>query len=183
MSYDGAVIERYARAIFELGSEQNQLSQLTLQLRNAAETYAASAELRGVLDNPLVDEDKRESILKDIASRLGLGPLAVNTIRLLASRHRLAALPDIARRLSVLSDEKARVLRATVTSATRLDEGYYQRLTAAIEQATGQKVVLDKKTDPDLIAGVVTTIGDNTIDGSLRGRLRELEKRLISAQA
>ena len=32
-----------------------------------------------------------------------------------------------------------------------------------------------------LIAGVVTRIGDNTIDGSLKGRLEQLERQLLQA--
>ncbi len=182
MSHDGAIVERYARAIFELGSEQNQLSQLTLQLRNMADVYAGSAELRRALENPLVDDAARDRILKDLGARLGLGPLALDSVRLIASRKRLRVLVEIAKRLSVLSDEKAGVLRATVTSAARLDDAYTLRLTQTLEASTGRKVLLEKKTDPALIAGVVTQIGDNTIDGSLLGRLRELERQLLAAR-
>jgi F-type H+-transporting ATPase subunit delta len=45
----------------------------------------------------------------------------------------------------------------------------------------GRKVVLDRREDPSLIAGVVTRIGDNTIDGSVRGQLDQLERQLLSA--
>jgi F0F1-type ATP synthase delta subunit len=31
------------------------------------------------------------------------------------------------------------------------------------------------------LAGVVTRIGDNTIDGSIRGRLDQLERQLLSS--
>jgi len=41
-------------------------------------------------------------------------------------------------------------------------------------------VVLERREDPWLISGVVTRIGDNTIDGSLRGRLEVLERKLLS---
>lgn len=180
MSLD-AVAERYARAIFELGQEANQLTQVTDQIRKLADAYSSSAELRTVLDNPLVSEDKREAVLKAIATRLGMGELSTNSVRLMASRHRLAALPEVARKLGALADDRAGIVRASITSAGPLSEAYYTKLKAALEKSTGKKVVLERIQDPSIIAGVVTRIGDNTIDGSVRGRLRDLERQLVSA--
>lgn len=177
---DSAVAERYARAIFELGVETGQAT-LTGQIQKFAELYAGSPELRSMLDNPLVEESRREAVLKDLAGRLALGPLAVNALKLLAQRRRLHALPDIARRLGTLADEKAGVLRAVVTSAAPLPDSYYQKLSAELEKASSRKIVIEKRQDPSLIAGVVTRIGDHTIDGSLRGRLEELERQLLHA--
>ena len=72
-------------------------------------------------------------------------------------------------------------MRATVTAATTLPESFYEKLKGELEGITGRKIVLDRREDPSLIAGVVTRIGDNTIDGSLRGRLEHIERKLVSA--
>lgn len=173
-----AVAERYARAIFELGVESGQLEALTDQIRSFADTYGASRELQSVLDNPLVEPQKRAAILLDIAARLGLNGVGLNAIRFMAQRKRLGSLPEIAKRLASLADEKGGVVRATVTSAGPLPESFYERLVRELESATQRKVALDRKQDPSLIAGVVTRIGDNTIDGSVKGRLAEIERQL-----
>jgi F-type H+-transporting ATPase subunit delta len=173
--------DRYARAIFELGVETNQLKAVTEQMERIADVYAASHDLRVVLESPLIDESKREGVLKDIAERLLLGELATNSVRVLAVRRRLRALPDIARRLASLSDEKAGIVRATVISAVPLSEAHYQALSTELEHATQKKIVLERQHDPSLIAGVVTRIGDKTIDGSLKGRLAELESQLLAS--
>jgi F-type H+-transporting ATPase subunit delta len=177
---DQTIAERWARAIFELGTETGQLRELVDQVQAAGAAYAASPELRSVLDNPLIDAPRRGAVLAEVASRLGVGPLANNTLRLLAARRRLRALPEIARQLSALSDEKAGLVRATVSSAAPLDEGYYQKLTAELERSTGKKIIVERRTDPSLLGGVVTRLGDHTIDGSLRGRLEELGRRLAA---
>jgi F-type H+-transporting ATPase subunit delta len=173
--------DRYARAIFELGVETNQVKALTEQMQLIAEVYSESHDLRVVLESPLVDESKREAVLKDIAARLQLGELATNSVRVLAVRRRLRALPDIARRLASLSDETAGIVRATVISAVPLSEAHYQALSVELERATQKKIVLERQHDPSLIAGVVTRIGDKTIDGSLKGRLAELESQLLAS--
>src|ERR1700742_831031 len=51
-----------------------------------------------------------------------------------------------------------------------------RRLSEQLATLVGRKVVLDRREDPALLAGVVTRIGDNTIDGSIRGRLDQLER-------
>jgi F-type H+-transporting ATPase subunit delta len=178
-SHVAAAAQRYAKAIFELGVETGQLDELVRQVSVFADCYAESEDLEAVLDNPLVAHEQRDAIIKDLAQRLGLGELAQNAIRLLASRRRLIALPEIARRLGVFSDENAGVVRAIVTSAVALPDEYYRSLAQELETALSRKVVIEKKQDPTLIAGIVTQIGDNTIDGSVRGRLGEFERRLL----
>jgi F-type H+-transporting ATPase subunit delta len=173
------IADRYARAIFELGVETGQLAPITEQIRRFADVYSTSAELRAVLDNPLVAPEQRANVLADVSARLGLMGNALSLIKLLASRKKLRVVPEIARRLDRFSDEKAGVVRATVTSAKPMPDSFYQKLVAELESATAQKIVLERREDPSLIAGFVTRIGDNTIDGSVRGRLDALERQLV----
>ena len=175
------IADRYARAIFELGVETSQLGPITEQIRRFAEVYVGSAELRAVLDNPIIEAEKRDAVLADVSARLGLMGNALNLIKLLASRKKLRVVPDIARRLDRFTDEQAGVVRATVTSAKAMPDSFYQKLVAELEAATSRKIVLERREDPKLIAGFVTRIGDNTIDGSVRGRLDEIERQLVGS--
>jgi F-type H+-transporting ATPase subunit delta len=175
-----AIAERYARAIFELSDEAGQIGPLCDAIRNFAATYASSPELQAVLGHG-ADEVSRDAILKDVGARLAMPPLAVNAVRLLTARRRLPALAEIATLLTRFADEKAGVVRATVTSAKPLPEEYYQSLARELEQRTKRKVLLERREDPSLLAGVVTRIGDHTIDGSLRGRLAALEHQLLAS--
>jgi F-type H+-transporting ATPase subunit delta len=170
---------RYARAIFEIGKEQKNLQQVFRDLADFSSTYEKNAELSAVLDSPLVQDDQREALLKELAQRMGMAETSLSTLRLLARRRRLSALPDIARALERLVDEDAGTVRATVTSATPLGESYLAKLRSELERATGQKVVIEPKTDPSLIAGIVTRIGDRVIDGSVRARLESFRESLL----
>jgi F-type H+-transporting ATPase subunit delta len=91
----------------------------------------------------------------------------------------MATLPYVARFLRELADARKGVVRAEVTTAAPLSEAYYGRLQAQLEKMTGKKVVVDRKTDPLLIAGVVTRIGDRILDGSLRTRLQSIKDSLM----
>jgi len=175
-----AAAERYARAIFELGVETGQLAGMSAEFEQLARAYVQDPELRRVLDDPLTTDERRETLARELGSRLGLSDLVRNALRVLASRRRVSALPEIAQTLRRLSDERSGILRASVTTAIELPETFFERLKGELEAATGRKIVLERSCDPSLIAGIVTRIGDNTIDGSIKGRLAEIERRLLT---
>jgi F-type H+-transporting ATPase subunit delta len=178
MSYE-AVARRWARAIFDLGKEAGSVARLTDDIAAFAETYGAHAELAAVLDNPLVADTDREAILREVAQRMSLSDLSVASLRLLARKRRLRALPDLARQLRRLADDDQNLLRAEVAAAGPLTDGYLDKLRAEIEKATGKKVSITFRRDPSLIGGVVTKIGDQLIDGSVRARLATFRDSLL----
>ncbi|AKT44221.1 F0F1 ATP synthase subunit delta [Chondromyces crocatus] len=178
MSFD-SIARRYARAIFEIGKEAGTLPRLAQEISEFSATYGGHEELRTVLDNPLLPEAQRDALLVELCNRMSLSETTQRTLRLLGQRRRLPALPDIARQLSRLADEDQSLVRAVVTSAGPLGEAYLARLRTEIEKATGKKVTITHKQDPSLIAGVVTKIGDQVIDGSVRARLSNFRESLL----
>jgi F-type H+-transporting ATPase subunit delta len=178
---DETVAQRYARAIFELGVEGSNLPVLLEDMRNLAQAYKESPEMHRMMGNPLIPEEARLATIHEIAERLGLSPMGTNAAGVLTHRKRISALPEIVEELDRLSDEQAGVARATVISAEPLSEAYAERLSQELSTATGKTVVLDRKHDPDLLAGLVVRIGDQVIDGSVRARLSALLTQLLSA--
>jgi F-type H+-transporting ATPase subunit delta len=174
------VARRYAKAIVALGVETGELEGLVDQLGRAAEAWRASAELRRAIETPTVPAAAKQAILRDLADRLGLGPLARNTVLLLADRRRVRALPEIAAAVRDLAEARRGVVRAEVLAARPLSEDYLGKLRAQLERMTGKRIALDCKDDPSLLAGVIVRIGDTVYDGSLRSRLDGLRSRLVN---
>jgi F-type H+-transporting ATPase subunit delta len=172
---------RYAKAIFMIGVEEGRLDALTREINDLAATLKGSPELLGLLANPVVREDSRRAVMKDIAERMGLSPTARNVALLLADRRKGALIPDVALALSALGDEKAGKVQAEVTSAVPLSDAQYARLTGVLEKLTGRTITLSRKVDAALIGGVVTRIGDKVYDGSVRTRLEELRTTALQA--
>ena len=59
-----------------------------------------------------------------------------------------------------------------------LTEEQKERLRAALANATGRNVTLKVVVDPAVLGGVVATIGDTVIDGTVRTHLDQLKSRL-----
>jgi F-type H+-transporting ATPase subunit delta len=180
MSQD-TVATRYAQALFDLGEETSSLRPLANDIRKLADAFASSTDLQQLMGNPLISHESRLAAVREIAERLGLSRLAINTAALLTSRKRMVALPEIADEFERLVDQRGGTQRVTVISAEPLSEPYAERLTRELERMTGKTVVLERKLDPELLAGVVLRLGDQIIDGSARARLADLKSSLLSA--
>lgn len=179
----GAVAERYAQAIFELGEESGGLAAVSQKLSDFAATYAANRELSQALNNPVMSPDERRSLIAAVAKKIGVPEIGVQSLYVMAQRGRLPFLEATAARLRELCDDKNGVIRAHVTTATAMSESYYQSLQKQLEAVTKKKVVLEKSTDATLVGGAIAQVGDTVIDSSVRGQLEKVERELLTAIA
>jgi F-type H+-transporting ATPase subunit delta len=67
---------------------------------------------------------------------------------------------------------------AEVRSAVPLTDDQRDRLTKALEDATGKQVEVKVVVDPSVLGGIVAQVGDTVIDGSVRRRLDQLKNAL-----
>lgn len=176
-----AVARRYAKALLAIGEEERRLDAVTREVRSLGDTVASSAELRALLSNPVVPQQARHDVMKDIAARLGVSPVVRDAALLLTDRRRGASLPDIAAALEALVDERAGKVKAEVTSAAPLTDAQAHRIQVSLERLTGRKILLARKVDPALIGGVVTRVGDRVFDGSVRTRLEQIRATALAS--
>jgi len=62
--------------------------------------------------------------------------------------------------------------------ARELTEAQRTAVTAELERLTGKRIRMRVATDASLIGGVTARIGSTVYDGSVRGQLESLERRL-----
>lgn len=178
-----AVAERYAQAVFELAVASGNARQLADALGKFAQSFSSDGNLRAALEDPTLPKDQQRELLVAVAQRCGLADIGTRALLLMTARRRLAAVPAMADKVVALVDEKEQIMRAEVTTAQKLPESFYVQLTEQLSKATGKKILLDRREDPEIIGGAVARVGDAFIDGSIRGRLETLERQLTAALA
>jgi F-type H+-transporting ATPase subunit delta len=70
-------------------------------------------------------------------------------------------------------------VRAEVTSAASLDDKRRGDLEMELSRLTGKRMRLRYSTDAALLGGVVARIGSTMYDGSVRGQLQQMRRKLI----
>lgn len=175
-----SVARRYAKALMELGVERGNYERLGKELGSLARAIKGSPELATTLTNPAFSREVREKVLRGVLTRIGAATEVVNFTRLLLDRERVAQLPDMARELAAMIDERAGRVEAVVTSAVPLTPVQEQALLQKLEALSGKKVQMRVVHDPALLGGVVAKLGDVVYDGSLRTQLHKMREELVS---
>lgn len=174
---------RYAKgmleAVLQLDEEGQGPEQVARDLRVLADTVKRFNGLELLVLNPAVGDDAKAAVLTDVAERLGCGPLTGRLLRVLADHERVDRLAEIAGAFRHRVDEHLGIVDAEVTTPTPLGEAEVEDLRAKLARATGRTVRLRTRTDPELLGGLVTRIGDVIYDGSLRHHLGRIHDRMI----
>ena len=102
-------------------------------------------------------------------------------MRVLIANDRLALLPEIRAMFEVLKNEREGVVDADIASAFPLDDAQLAGLVADLEKRFKRKINPHVSVDPELIGGVRVAVGDEVIDGSVRGKLAALAAGLLNS--
>jgi F-type H+-transporting ATPase subunit delta len=141
---------RYAAALLDLADEKKALDQVSADLATLRSMIAESADLRRMLNSPVITRDEQRKAMTALMDKAAIGDLTQRFVLVVARNHRLFALPAmIEAYLSELARRRGEIT-AEVTSARSL-------------------------VDPALIGGLVVKVGSRMIDSSLRSKLQRLQ--------
>jgi F-type H+-transporting ATPase subunit delta len=168
MAENVTVARPYAEAIFALADRGRGLDKWSRTLAVMA-VVAADPGMRTAIGNPSLSADQVYGLFAGACGDLALE--AQNLVRVLIENRRLAMLPEIREIYEELKNEREGVIDALITSAHPLDSGQVSTLVAELERRFKRKVNPQVEVDPELIGGVRMRVGDEVIDGSVRGKL------------
>ena len=169
---------RYARALLDVANKESDPERAEQELAAFVDLVRTNPDLERTLANPVVSAADKRAIVQQILERLKPTTPVGKLVLLLASRGRLALLPDL---LDVYRErlmEHRNVLSAEVTTAAPLSPERAEQLQQRLANATGRTITLTTKVDASILGGVVTRIGGTVYDGSVATRLAKVRDRL-----
>lgn len=163
----------YAAAILKVVQAENVQDEVEQQLKNFAGILQQNQELKTTLADHKIDVEHRSMIIKDLLD----GKMEPTTVALLGMIIEVGRGNELAEILDTFIDHAAAGRNrkvARVRSAQPLSDEQKTRLAEALKTSMGLDVEVHATVDPTMIGGVITEIGDNIIDGSIRNRLRQM---------
>ncbi len=172
-----ARIDGYARGLFEIARAEGNLDEVEDELFRFARQVEGSDTLRSALTDEFVPAARRQSLVEEL---LGGKATATTTqlVSMVVGSGRGRDLPAIIDSLVARASSAKNLEVAEVRSAVPLTDDQQDRLKAALANATGKQVNLKVIVDPSILGGIVATVGDTVIDGSVRTRVDQLKSRL-----
>ncbi|MGG7564662.1 F0F1 ATP synthase subunit delta [Rhodovulum sp. DZ06] len=169
---------RYATALYELSEEAGLLETVERDLLSLRQALADSAELSDVIASPVYTRAEQQSAMGAVADAMGLEGLTKNTLKLMASKRRLFALPGVigayAEKMAAYRGE----VSAEVTSAVPMRDDQLQALSEALSAAVGKSVNVNVTVDEAIIGGLVVKVGSKMIDTSIATKLSKLNNAM-----
>jgi F-type H+-transporting ATPase subunit delta len=172
-----ARIDGYARALLEIANAEGTLDEVEDELFRFARSVEASDSLRNTLTDEQIPAAKRQAIVEDLLGGRAT-PTTTQLVSLVVGSGRGRDLPAIIDRLVERAAATKQRAVAEVRSAVALTADQQERLAAALANATGKQVELKVVVDPSVLGGLVATVGDTVIDGSIRTRLDQVKTYL-----
>ena len=165
----------YARALFELASEEKKLQQWQDNLQQAA-VIACDPGMLAIFEQPAILASEVAELFLSVTAAAGLEADAdfSNLIRLLAENDRLVTLPTINLQFATLKQEAEGKIEVTVRSARELSAEQQDKIASSMAKRLGKEVSITTEIDASLIAGAIVSAGDLVIDGSASGQMQKL---------
>jgi F-type H+-transporting ATPase subunit delta len=172
-----AYARRYARAVFEIALEKNELERWQTDLQKISGAIADGAFL-AALESPKIKLADKAALLKALPD--GIGPLAVNLVLMLITRGGVPMIAEIAGEYQQMLDNYHGILTAQVVTAVPIDDKDREELAARLSAMVDKKVVLKSEVNPEMLGGIIARVGGKLLDGSTRSKLVALKRELVS---
>jgi F-type H+-transporting ATPase subunit delta len=169
----------YAQSILDLAEERNAAEATLEELEAIVGLVHSNPEAGRALQSPLVDAGALGAVLERVF-RGRVSDLVADALGVIQRKGRLPLLEAIADTYRAQLDERRGRVDVRVRSAVELSDRQRRDLAAAIERTTGKQARLLETVDPDLLGGLVVSVGDQKFDSSIRSQLERLEAGLLA---
>ncbi len=165
---------RYASALFDLATEAGQVDQVQADLARFKALLDGSDDLKRLVKSPVFSAEDQAKAVVAILDKAGIGGLAGNLIKVVASNRRLFAVEGVIRGFNALVARSRGEITAEVTVAEALSAANSKTLSAALKDVLGKEPRIEVKVDPAILGGLIVKVGSRMIDTSLRTKLNSI---------
>ena len=173
------IAQVYARSLFEVAVEHDQLDEVHDQLGAFADAMHDNRELAVFFFSPyFAVPEKKDGLARAVTDA---NPILTNFLEALIERHRMPAIFRIRTEFESLWAQERRLLPVRLTSAVELDQSVLDDLGTRIGEQVDRKIEVSSEVDPEILGGIVLRVGNVILDASIKSRLEQLRKQVAQA--
>ena len=173
---------RYAKSIMELSLEKGCLEEVHADFQKLSTLAESNYELALVLKNPIVNSEKKLSILKALFAK-GAQEITLTFFDIVSRKNREAILLDVAKEFVIQYNIHSSIQVAYLTTTFAIDDVLRKTFIEIVKEISGlSEVQLVEKIDPELIGGYIIKVNDRLLDDSLSTKLRILKTQFSKNQ-
>lgn len=164
---------RYAFALYKACSEVGNTDLVLEELSEIVDELEANEGLKKIIKNPQINRYNKKRIFKEMFEG-DIEDELLSFLLLLIDKGRILYLKEKYIQFKQIYLKRHNTVLAKVKTVFPLDESQREELKNKLEKKYKKTIIMEEEIDSTLIGGVLVTVGNEVIDGTIRGRLDSL---------
>ncbi len=173
------IARNYAATLFELARRHDGLEAFAEGMDLVVGLLDQNPDFRIFLETPRISDEEKKGLLKKVFGESLPKPL-MNFLLVTVDKRRQRLLGLMAEEFHGLLDEHMGRTHVIVTVAREIDPDALAALSGKLSQLLGREAIPHVRIKPQVLGGVHLKTGDTVYDGTLRRRIKQLRKQLVS---
>ena len=168
---------RYAKSLIGLSAERNQLEEIFNDMLFLQQVTKGSPDFVNLLRSPVVNADKKQSIV-DAITKNNISALTAAFIHLLIIKGRESDMPEIVTAFIDQYNTIKNIYKVRLTTATAISDDLKNAIVAKVKnEAKLENVELEANVDDKIIGGFVLEFSNNLVDVSVLRDLKDISNQ------
>ena len=178
-SFSTETSDRYAKAVFELAQENNEIENLENEIKDLSNFYDTDSEFVNFIMNPTQSIENQLNVIKKISEIMKFSKTLNNFLSLLVVKRRIFFFKKIMKSFLNLTAIKRGELSAKLISSKNLSNEELKEISSELSKVINSEINFDYKMDQSLIGGFKMQIGSLMIDTSIKNKLKKYEQLML----
>ena len=169
---------RYAKAIYEIASEENSIKELHTDMDIIKSIYFDSLDFKNLLSNSIINQaEKKKAILLLTKKNRAL---TEKLLDLLIHNKRVSLLADVAISFVDLYNKYNNIKEATVITASPINSDLQFQILSKINVSDIKSIRITNEVDPEIIGGFIVRYDGKQYNASVKQNINNLRKELTN---
>ena len=178
---DETVARNYAETLFELASRNESIQEYGDALGMVAGLLEDDSRFCTFVETPRIDDETKKDVIRKVF-RDKAPKQVINFVLITIDKRRQTLLREISAEYLLLLDDHLGREHVEVTVARPLDDTTENVVSERLSKMLGKQAIPHIRVKPEILGGLIVRTGDMIYDGSVRRRLEDLRRRLLTAR-
>ena len=172
---------RYALALYEVAEEKGKVQEYLNDLREICDLIDNNKDFYEVVKHPQISTKQKKKTFINIFKG-NIDEELLSFLLILIEKDRILFLKEKLKEMEKIHLERLNVLQGIFKTTIPLEEYEYNALVEKLEKKYNKDIILKKIIDPEILGGIYVRIGNDVIDGTVRTRLDDLRKLMLTTE-
>ena len=172
---------RYALALYEVAEKKGKVDEYLGDLREICNLIDNNSDFLEVIKHPQIGtKQKKKTFINIFKGKIDEELLSF--LLILIEKDRILFLKEKLKEMEKIHLERLNVIQGIVKTTVPLEEYEYNSLVEKLEKKYNKKIILQQVIDSSILGGIYVRVNNEVMDGTVKLRLEELKKLMVSAE-